>query len=253
MDFKNKTVLITGGSRGIGRAAALAFARQGASVAVNFRSNAQAAKETINSLPGEGHFAVKADISNPLAVQKLVEAVVNEFGKLDIVVNNAGIYLSHPLDSVDFENWQKAWNETLAVNLTGPANVCYHAARHMIDRGGGGRIVNVTSRGAFRGEPNHPAYGAAKAGLNSLTQSLAQKLAPYQIIVTAIAPGFVETDMADEYLNGEHGDAIKAQSPLNRAASPDEIARAILWLASDECPYVTGAILDVNGASYLRN
>lgn len=253
MDFTNKTVLITGGSRGIGRATARAFAERGASVAVNFRSNAQAAKETINSLPGHGHFAARADISNPIAVQKLVEAVANEFGQLDIVVNNAGIYLPHPLDSVDFENWQKVWNETLAVNLTGPANVCYHAARHMIDRGGGGRIVNVTSRGAFRGEPNHPAYGAAKAGLNSLTQSLAQKLAPYQIIVTAIAPGFVETDMADENLNGEHGDAIKAQSPLNRAASPDEIARAILWLASDECPYVTGAILDVNGASYLRN
>lgn len=251
MNFNNKTVLITGGSRGIGRAAAQAFAEKGAKVAINFRSDSNAAKETINSLPGDGHFAAKADISNPIAVQKLVEAVSNEFGRLDIVINNAGIYIPHPIDSTEYKDWVKAWHETLATNLTGAANICYCAAQQMMKQGGG-RIVNISSRGAFRGEPDHPAYGASKAGLNAMSQSLAKKLAPHNIYVTAIAPGFVETDMAKEYLDGPEGEAVKAQSPLNRAATPEEIAKAILWMSSEGCEYVTGAILDVNGASYLR-
>jgi NAD(P)-dependent dehydrogenase (short-subunit alcohol dehydrogenase family) len=251
MNFNNKTVLITGGSRGIGRAAAQAFAEKGAKVAINFRSDSNAAKETINSLPGDGHFAAKADISNPIAVQKLVEAVSNEFGRLDIVINNAGIYIPHPIDSTEYKDWVKAWHDTLATNLTGAANICYCAAQQMMKQGGG-RIVNISSRGAFRGEPDHPAYGASKAGLNAMSQSLAKKLAPHNIYVTAIAPGFVETDMAKEYLDGPEGEAVKAQSPLNRAATPEEIAKAILWMSSEGCEYVTGAILDVNGASYLR-
>lgn len=108
MNFLNKTVLITGGSRGIGRATAQAFAERGAKVAINFRSDSQAAKDTINSLPGEGHFAAKADISNPSSVEKLVDAVTNEFGSLDIVINNAGVYIAHPIDNTDFKNWGKA-------------------------------------------------------------------------------------------------------------------------------------------------
>lgn len=251
MDFTNKTVLITGGSRGIGSATAKAFAEYGARVAINFRSDSDAARQTINSLPGDGHFAAKADISNPIAVQKLVEAVANEFGKLDIVVNNAGVYIPHPIDSTNYKDWGNAWAKTIAVNLTGAANICYCAAQQMMKQGGG-RIVNISSRGAFRGEPDHPAYGASKAGLNAMSQSLAKKLAPHNIYVTTVAPGFVETDMAKEFLEGEQGEKIKAQSPLNRAASPDEIAKAILWMSSEGCEYVTGAILDVNGASYLR-
>ncbi|MCR9289530.1 MAG: SDR family oxidoreductase [Bacteroidetes bacterium] len=252
MNFLNKTVLITGGSRGIGRATAQAFAERGAKVAINFRSDSQAAKDTINSLPGEGHFAAKADISNPSSVEKLVDAVTNEFGSLDIVINNAGVYIAHPIDNTDFKNWGKAWHDTLSVNLTGAANVCYCAAQQMMKQGSG-RIVNISSRGAFRGEPDHPAYGASKAGLNAMSQSLAKKLAPYNIYVTTVAPGFVETDMAREFLDGPEGEAIKIQSPLNRAATPEEIAKAILWMSSEGCEYVTGAILDVNGASYLRS
>lgn len=252
MNFLNKTVLITGGSRGIGRATAQAFAERGAKVAINFRSDSQAAKDTINSLPGEGHFAAKADISNPSSVEKLVDAVTNEFGSLDIVINNAGVYIAHPIDNTDFKNWGKAWDDTLSVNLTGAANVCYCAAQQMMKQGSG-RIVNISSRGAFRGEPDHPAYGASKAGLNAMSQSLAKKLAPYNIYVTTVAPGFVETDMAREFLDGPEGEAIKTQSPLNRAATPEEIAKAILWMSSEGCEYVTGAILDVNGASYLRS
>nr|HQU60531.1 SDR family oxidoreductase [Saprospiraceae bacterium] len=161
------------------------------------------------------------------------------------------IFEPHPIDSSSYEAWQESWNQTLATNLTGAANVCYCAAQHMI-RQGGGRIVNVSSRGAFRGEPAQPAYGASKAGLNALGQSLALALAPYHIFVGTVAPGFVETDMAIGYLESDAGAAIKQQSPLNRVARPEEVAYAILFLASEQAGFTTGCILDINGASYLR-
>ena len=140
---------------------------------------------------------------------------------------------------------------TIDTNLLGPANLIHAVVPHMI-RAGGGRIVNVSSRGAFRGEPDHAAYGASKAGLNSLSQSMAQALAPHGIYVTAVAPGFVDTDMAAPYLGGPGGDAIRAQSPLGRAADPDEIARVVVFLATPGTESATGSIVDVNGASYLR-
>jgi 3-oxoacyl-[acyl-carrier protein] reductase len=129
--------------------------------------------------------------------------------------------------------------------------VTWCAVQHMI-AGGGGTIVNVSSRGAFRGEPGQPAYGASKAGLNALGQSLALALAPHNIAVTAVAPGFVETDMAAAHLQGAGGAAIRAQSPFGRVAQPEEIAAAVVYLASPEAAWASGAILDLNGASYLR-
>jgi 3-oxoacyl-[acyl-carrier protein] reductase len=252
MDFTNKNILITGGSRGIGKAVAQAFAERGGRVCINFNKNSRAAKTVIENLPGKGHFAAKADISNPDSVRQLMEAVTDEFGQLDIVVNNAGIYLPHPVTEVDFEEWQAIWNQTLSLNLTGVANICYFAARHMI-RQGGGRIVNVSSRGAFRGEPEHTAYGASKAGLNALTQSLAQELGKHNIYIMAVAPGFVETDMTKDLLDGPAGKAIKNQSPLGRVATPEEVANAIVFLASQGAEFLTGGIVDVNGASYLRS
>jgi 3-oxoacyl-[acyl-carrier protein] reductase len=251
MNFKNKTVLITGGSRGIGRATAIAFAEQGARVAVNFRGDNEAARQTLDSLPGEGHLAVKADIAHPEPVHRMVETVVEEFGRLDILVNNAGVFEPHPIDTATYQEWQESWRRTMEVNLIGAANTCYCAAQQMIKQGGG-CIVNISSRGAYRGEPTHPAYGASKAGLNALSQSLAQALAPYHIFVAALAPGFVETDMAADYLDGPDGEAIRRQSPLNRVAQPREIAHAILFLASEQAAYTTGCVLDMNGASYLR-
>lgn len=207
---------------------------------------------TIKELSGQGHFAVRADISRPVAAQQLVQTVVGELGGLDILVNNAGVYLPHDITTINYPDWQEAWQATLATNLIGPANLCYCAAQQMMAQGSG-RIVNVSSRGAFRGEPGHPAYGASKAGLNALGQSLAQALAPHGIVVNTLAPGFVATDMAEPLLNGEQGEAIRMQSPLKRVASPEEIAQAILFLASSEATYATGCILDINGASYLRS
>src|SRR5690606_10813520 len=145
-----------------------------------------------------------------------------------------------------------AWQQIIDVNLFGPANLMYCAARQMMTMGRGGRIVNISSRGAFRGEPEAPAYGASKAGLNALSQSLAKKLAPHGIFVAVVAPGFVETDMAAEHLSGASGEEIRNQSPLGRVARPEEVARAAVFLASPGTEFMTGCILDVNGASYLR-
>jgi NAD(P)-dependent dehydrogenase (short-subunit alcohol dehydrogenase family) len=252
MDFSGKYVLVTGGSRGIGRAVAQAFANHGAAVAINYNTNRQAAEETIQSLPGGSHFVVQADVTQPGSVQQLIETVTQKFGGLDIVVNNAGVFILHPLEDVSFAEWQNTWQNTLAVNLVGPANVCYYAARYMIKQGGG-RIVNISSRGAFRGEPQSPAYGASKAGLNAMSQSLAQQLAKHNIFVGVVAPGFVETDMAAEFLSGPKGDDIRNQSPLGRVARPGEVAQAVLFLAAEGSEFMTGAIIDVNGASYLRS
>ena len=249
--FDGQVVLVTGGSRGIGRAIALRFAAEGATVAIQFVANEHAAGSTVAALAGRGHLAVRADLAAPAAIDDLVSDVVGRLGGIDVLVNNAGIYEPHPVLSTPADQWRAVWRRTIDTNLLGPANLIHAVVPHMIERGGG-RIVNVTSRGAFRGEPDHAAYGASKAGLNSLSQSMAQALAPYGVYVTAVAPGFVETDMAAPYLNGPDGDVIRAQSPMGRAATADEVARVVVFLASPGAESTTGAIVDVNGASYLR-
>jgi NAD(P)-dependent dehydrogenase (short-subunit alcohol dehydrogenase family) len=251
MDFTGKRVLITGASRGIGRECAVQFAKHGARVAVHYNRNESAAQETLAPLAGEGHMIVQADVSDAQSVKAMVDAVVESMGGVDILVNNAGIYEEHPIADVDYDEWLDQWERTIQTNLIGAANACFCAAKYMIQQGGG-RIVNVSSRGSFRGEPTAPAYGASKAGMNAMGQSLAKALAPHNIIVTTVAPGWVETDMATEHLAGESGVAIREQSPLNRVARTEEIAYAVLFLASEGTDYLTGAILDANGASYLR-
>jgi len=251
MDFKNKIVLITGGSKGIGKATAIAFAKSGASVAFTYGSDDKAAEETLSELPGNSHLIIKADIRIAQESKAAVTQVIEKYNRLDILVNNAGIFIPHPITDSNFDEWEDAWEQTMAVNIFGAAHMTFFTAKEMI-RLGGGRIVNVSSRGAFRGEPEHPAYGASKAALNSFSQSMAKALGKYHIYVTAIAPGYVETPMTTELLKDQSGIDIRAQSPLNRAAKPEEIAHAILMLSSEGSEYMTGAILDVNGASYLR-
>ncbi len=252
MRFDNQKVLVTGGSRGIGRAIALAFAGAGAKVAIVYRGNTAAAEAALAQLPGEGHIALAADVADPDAVQSAVDDVAEHLGGIDVLVNNAGIGIYHRIAEVSYGEWQRTWRETLAANLLGPANLCYCAARHMI-AGGGGRIVNITSRGAFRGEPLKPAYGASKAALNSLSQSLAVALAPHDIFVGAVAPGFVNTELTADRLGSPEGEEIRAQSPFHRVAEPGEVAHAVLFLASRGAEFATGTIIDVNGASYLRS
>lgn len=250
-DLGGRVVLVTGGSRGIGRAVALRFASAGASVVAQYRSNDAAAVSVLTELGDGEHMTARADVSDAGDVVSLVDRVLDRFGRIDVLVNNAGLYEPHPVLSTSFEEWQASWQRTIATNLLGPANLIHAVVPGMVDRGGG-RIVNVTSRGAFRGEPDHAAYGASKAALNSLSQSMARALAPHGIYVTAVAPGFVDTDMAAPYLDGPAGDAIRAQSPMGRAATPDEVARVVVFLASPGSESTTGTIVDVNGASYLR-
>jgi NAD(P)-dependent dehydrogenase (short-subunit alcohol dehydrogenase family) len=249
---ESRGVLVTGGSRGIGRVIARSFAERGDRVAVHHGSSPEQAEEVLAGLPGEGHALVQADMADPGAVARMVDDAARALGRLDVLVNNAGVFTAHPPLEVSYEDWQAAWARTLAVNLVGAANATFRAVPHLI-AAGGGAVVNVSSRGAFRGEPNTPAYGASKAGLNAFAQSMALVLAPHGISVTCVAPGFVQTEMAREVLDGPGGDAVRAQSPFGRVADPAEVASAVLWLASPEARFSTGTIVDVNGASYLRS
>jgi NAD(P)-dependent dehydrogenase (short-subunit alcohol dehydrogenase family) len=217
----SRAILVTGASRGIGAATAHAFAARGDRVAVHYGSRRSAAEEVAAALPGDGHVVVGADLGDPEAVRAMVDAAAAALGGIDVLVNNAAIFEPHPIEETSYEEWQAAWRRTLDVNLVGVANATWCAVRHMPD---GGAIVMVSSRGAFRGEPNHPAYGASKAGVVSLGQSLA----------------------------GEAGERRRAESPLGRIATPQEIAAAIVYLASPEATMASGTVLDVNGASFLR-
>jgi 3-oxoacyl-[acyl-carrier protein] reductase len=251
MDFCNKKILITGASRGIGKATAIEFSKRGGIVGINYTSNDEEALKTIGMLENSGHKLFKYDISKVDSQKELIDSFVSEFGAIDILINNAGIIQKHEIDNISFDAWQKSWKEIFDVNLFAAANLCFLASEYMI-RQGGGRIVNVSSRGAFRGEPDMPAYGASKAALNAMTQSLAKKLAKYNIFVSAVAPGFVDTDMGTKGLTDTELKAVLRENPLGRMATAEEVAYSILFLASENSAYNTGAILDINGASYLR-
>jgi NAD(P)-dependent dehydrogenase (short-subunit alcohol dehydrogenase family) len=244
-------VLVTGGSRGIGAAVAREFAAAGDRVAVHYGSSRAAAFEVAASLEGEGHVVVGADLGDPEAVRAMVAEAAEGLGGLEVLVNNAGVFTPHPITETTYEEWQRAWHDTLAVNLLGAANATWCAVPHMIEAGGG-RIVNVSSRGAFRGEPRSPAYGASKAAIIAFGQSLARALGPHRIAVTTVAPGWTDTDMAADTLAGPRGDEIRAESPLGRVAAAEDVARAVLYLASAEAEMASGTVIDVNGASFLR-
>jgi len=244
-----RAVLVTGASRGIGAAVARVFAASGDRVGLHYGSHREAAMKVRAMLPGDGHVVVGADLADPDAIRRMVDEVAGALAGIDVLVNNAGVFERHALDETTYEEWQEAWRHTLGVNLTGAANVTWCVLRHM---GAGGRIVNVSSRGAFRGEPEQPAYGASKAGLIAFGQSLARALGDRRIAVSAVAPGFVETEMAAAELEGEGGRRRRAESPLGRVATPEEIAAAVHYLASGEAELASGTVLDLNGASYLR-
>ncbi len=247
--MSSRNVLITGASRGIGAATAHAFAAAGDRVAVHYGARRDQAEAVCAALPGDGHLVAGADLADADAVRAMADRVAAEMGSIDVLVNNAGVFVAHPIDDSSYEEWQRAWRHTLDVNLVGPANLTWCAVRHM---GPGGRIVNVSSRGGFRGEPEQPAYGASKAGIVAFGQSLARFLGPRGIAVSAVAPGFTETDMAAEALAGDAGVARRAESPLGKVATPEDVAAAILFLASSQAEMASGTVIDVNGASYLR-
>ncbi|MFM9367175.1 SDR family NAD(P)-dependent oxidoreductase [Streptomyces sp. Da 82-17] len=247
-----RRVLVSGASRGLGRAVAHAFAANGDRVAVHYNSRRTEAGSTLASLPGEGHVLVGGDVSDPAGARRVAEEAFAGLGGVDVLVNNAAVNVRHPLPETPYEEWAAQWQQHAAVNLLATANLSHLAGRRMIEQGTGGRIVNVGSRGAFRGEPDHPAYGATKAAVHALGQSLAVSLGPYGIGVASVAPGFFETERVAARLEGAEGAAIRAQSPFGRVADAEEIAAAVRWLASPEAEWASGTVLDVNGASYLR-
>ncbi|UZJ33539.1 SDR family NAD(P)-dependent oxidoreductase [Streptomyces endophytica] len=244
----SRGVLVTGASRGIGRAVAERFAADGDRVALHYATRREAAEEAFAGLAGSGHVLVHGDVSTPEGAEAVVAAAVAGLGGVDVLVNNAAANEPHPLDRTPFEDWQRAWRRIVDVNLLGAAHVSYCAARNMIEREVEGRIVNIGSRGAFRGEPDHPAYGATKAALHAMGQSLAVHLAPYGIAVASVAPGFVTTERVADRLTEE----VRQQSPFGRVAAPLDVASAVHYLASPEAVWSSGAVLDVNGASHLR-
>ncbi|MET9709901.1 SDR family NAD(P)-dependent oxidoreductase [Nocardiopsis alba] len=244
----NRSVLITGAAKGLGRAIALAFAQLGDRVAVHYGSSRSEAEELLRLLPGDGHTLIEADLRDPDAPPALVSTAVERLGGVDVLVNNAAVNLPHPVADTSFEEWSRVWRETVDVNVLGAAHLSHQAARDMIERGVRGRIVNIGSRGAFKGEPDHPAYGASKAALHSLGQSLAVSLAPHGIAVASIAPGFIATERVAHRITDE----VLSQSPFGRVATPEEIAAAVIHLASPEAEWASGSVLDLNGASYLH-
>lgn len=249
---QGRAIVVTGGAGGIGVALCQRFAAAGDRVALVHRpASAARAEAVLAELPGAGHLLVAADLTDPTSAPKVVADAVAGLSGLDVLVNNAGTAVAHPPRTTSFDDWATAWEQTIAVNLLGPAHLTFAAVPHL-SRSAAGRVVNVSSRGAFRGEPDMPAYGASKAALNSFGQSMAVAMAPLGIAVATVAPGFVETPMARFADNPERTAAIRAQSPFNRVATPEEIAGAVFWLASAEAEWASGAVLDLNGASYLR-
>jgi len=224
-------------------------------VAVHAGRDLGAARSVADALPGDGHVAVRGDLADPAAAERIVQDAISGLGGVDVLVNNAGVFEAHPIDGVGFATWRAAWRRHVDVNLLGPADLAWLVVDHLVRRPegpAGGRLVAVGSRGAYRGEPVTAAYAATKAALHAMTQSLALSLAPHGIVSTAIAPGFVETDMAAAVLDGPAGDSVRAQSPFGRVATPAEVAATVAWLALEAPVWVSGAVLDVNGASHLR-
>ena len=259
---------MTGSSRSLGAEVARAFANIcGDRVALHCRRSREEAETVRQSLVGDGHVVVQGDLASPDDVRTFVGQAIAALGRIDVLVNNAALFADDPsvqgrrlsLDVArsSYDEWVGAWRQTTEVNLLGTANVTYQVARHMIevepaDGLPRGRIVTVGSRGAYRGEPEVPAYGASKAAVHSMTQSLAVALAPHGIACVGIAPGFIATDMTAELLESPAGQAIRDQSPFGRVASPQEVALAIMSLAGPQAEWASGSIVDFNGASYLH-
>ena len=230
-------ILLTGASRGIGAAAYDLLRSTGHNVVGH-------------STRGGGEL-IAGDLSDPEAPRRIWEAAVNRLGRIDALVNNAGIYEGIADDAAD-DDWQTAWQRTLTINLTSAADLCRLAIQHF-KANGGGRIVNVASRAAFRGDsPQHWHYAASKAGMIAMTKSIARGYAAENVLAFAVCPGFTMTGMAEDYLGSRGGAKLLADIPLGRVAEASEVAETIRWLSVDAPPSATGAVIDVNGASYVR-
>ncbi len=249
MDLKDKVALVTGGSRGIGRAAVECFAKLGANVVVNYLEDARSASDTVGSanVRGVGAIAVQADIARVDEAQRLIDATIERFGRIDFLVCNAGIWEGGAIDQMP----EDVWDRTIDLNLKGTWAVCHAAVPHM-KTNGFGRIVIVSSTAGQRGEANVSNYAASKGGQISFTKSLAAELAPFGINVNSVAPGWVDTDMCAEVFADEmFRKSIEDSIPVGRVATPEDIAWPIVFLCSEWARHINGEILNVNGGSVL--
>lgn len=224
-------VLVTGSTRGIGAA-------------------------IVDSLQGRaqvmGHGSADADLSDPAGAERLWEAAIARFGRIDVLINNAGVFEPIAVDA-DLDDWHAGWSRTMQINLQASADLCRRAILHWRERGVGGRIVNIASRAAYRGDsPAHWHYAASKAGMVGMTKSIARGYAREGILAFAVCPGFTMTGMAEDYLASRGGDKLLADIPLGRVADPAEVASAAAYLALEAPPSMTGAVIDINGASFVR-
>lgn len=249
ISLSNKVSLITGGSRGIGAATALLLAEAGSDIILNYVRNNERAGAIASAIRGLGRKVLvqKANVGNADEARTLVEQGIASFGKIDIVVNNAGIWTYGEIGNMD----ENVWEETMDANLKSIFNICNAVVPHM-KRNGGGRIINIASTAGQRGEAFHSHYSASKGGVIAFTKSIAVELAPFNILVNSVAPGWVDTEMTESALGDEQSRSeIAASIPLNRIATAEDIAGPVLFLASDLARHITGSTISVNGGSVL--
>ena len=244
-----RAALVTGGARGIGAATVRALHAAGAAVFFSYSRSERAAHALAAEL-GPRVACRRCDVADHGALPSLVDGCVETFGGLHIMVNNAAAFESNPFDGDDYEAWRAGWQRTFEVNLFGAANLAWLAMRHMRSHGGG-RIINIASRAAHRGELEFADYGASKAALINLTKSIARSCGAAGISAIAVAPGFIETEMAASELDRRRAEIVR-EIPLGRIGSAEEVAAFIAFLASPVAEYANGATIDLNGASYVR-
>ena len=250
-ELRGKVALVTGGSRGIGAAIVRALAQAEADVVVHYSRNRERAEAVVREAGPERCHLVAAALEDPHAARALWNEAVAWRGHLDVLINNAGIFEPVGIED-DAETWRQAWQRTLQINLLAPADLCRAAVTHFRGRGAG-ILINIASRAAFRGDtPDYMHYAASKAGLVALTRSIARGFAAEGVLAYVIAPGFVGTEMVDDFIAREGVDAVLDEIPLGEIAAPEDVANVAAFLATGRARHATGAAIDINGASYVR-